>query len=46
MSAGKSRANTKAARPTTVAADLASLTPEKRKVIEEPRAFGAGANQW
>ena len=37
--ARKSRAKTKAARPTTVAAYLASLTPEKRTVIEEARAF-------
>jgi hypothetical protein len=35
----KSPAKTKAARPTTVAAYLASLTPEKRSVIEEARAF-------
>ena len=39
MAARKSRAKTKAARPTTVAAYLASLTPEKRAVIEEARAF-------
>jgi len=39
MPARKSRSNTKAARPTTVAAYLASLTPEKRAVIEEARAF-------
>ena len=39
MAASKSRAKTKAARPTTVAAYLASLTPEKRTVIEEARAF-------
>jgi len=39
MAARKSRAKTKAARPTTVAAYLASLTPEKRTVIEEARAF-------
>ncbi len=35
----KSRAKAKAARPTTVADYLASLTPEKRKQIEEARAF-------
>jgi len=35
----KPQAKTKAARPTTVAAYLASLTPEKRAVIEEARAF-------
>ena len=39
MAARKSRAKTKAARPTTVAAYLASLTPEKRTVIEEARDF-------
>ena len=39
MAARKSRAKTKAARPTTVAAYLASLTPEKRTVIEQARAF-------
>jgi hypothetical protein len=39
MAARKSRTKTKAARPTTVAAYLASLTPEKRTVIEEARAF-------
>src|SRR4051812_236026 len=39
MTARKSGAKTKAARPTTVAAYLASLTPEKRTVIEEARAF-------
>src|SRR5262245_38772167 len=39
MAAGKSRAKAKAARPTTVAAYLASLTPEQRAVIEEARAF-------
>ena len=39
MAARKSRAKTKAARPTTVAAYLSSLTPEKRAVIEEARAF-------
>jgi len=39
MAARKSRANSKAARPTTVAAYLASLTPEKRTVIEAARAF-------
>ena len=35
----KSRSKTKAARATTVAAYLASLTPERRAVIEEARAF-------
>jgi hypothetical protein len=39
MAARKSRSKAKAARPTTVAAYLASLTPEKRTVIEEARAF-------
>jgi hypothetical protein len=39
MAATKSRPKAKAARPTTVAAYLASLTPEKRTVIEEARAF-------
>src|SRR5687768_8110444 len=39
MAARKSRSKEKAARPTTVAAYLASLTPEKRTVIEEARAF-------
>jgi hypothetical protein len=39
MPARKSRSKAKAARPTTVAAYLASLTPEKRTVIEEARAF-------
>ena len=39
MAATKSRAKAKAARPTTVAAYLASLTPHKRAVIEEARAF-------
>src|SRR3954463_15078498 len=39
MAARKSGAKTKPARPTTVAAYLASLTPEKRMVIEEARAF-------
>ena len=39
MAARKSPSKAKAARPTTVAAYLASLTPEKRKVIEEARAF-------
>lgn len=34
-----SRAKGKAARPATVAAYLASLTPERRAVIEEARAF-------
>src|SRR6059058_1963777 len=39
MAARKSRSGAKAARPTTVAAYLDSLTPEKRTVIEEARAF-------
>src|SRR4051812_12042917 len=39
MAARKSGAKAKAARPTTVASYLASLTPEKRTVIEEARAF-------
>lgn len=39
MPAKKSRSKTKADRPTTVAGYLASLTPEKRSVIEEARAF-------
>jgi hypothetical protein len=39
MAARKSRATAKGARPTTVAAYLASLTPEKRAVIEKARAF-------
>jgi hypothetical protein len=39
MPASKSRAKPKPARPTTVAAYLASLTPEKRAVIDEARAF-------
>ena len=39
MAATKSRSKTTAARPTTVAAYLASLTAEKRAVIEETRAF-------
>src|SRR3954470_16847400 len=39
MAAKKSRSTAKADRPTTVAAYLASLTPEKRKVIAEARAF-------
>ena len=39
MAARKSRSKTNAARPTTVAAYLASLTPERRTVIEEARAF-------
>ena len=37
-----SRSRAKAARPTTVAAYLASLAPEKRTVIEEARAFVHG----
>jgi hypothetical protein len=39
MAARKSPSKSKAARPTTVAAYLASLTPEKRAVIEEARAL-------
>jgi hypothetical protein len=39
MAVGKSPSKTKAARPTTVAAYLASLPPEKRAVIEEAHAF-------
>src|SRR3982750_101920 len=39
MPAKKSRSKTTAGRPTTVAAYLASLTPEKRAVIEEARAL-------
>ena len=39
MAATQSRSKAKAARPTTVAAYLASLTPEKRRVIEEARGF-------
>ena len=39
MAATKSRAKTKSARPATVAAYLASLSPEKRAVIEEARTF-------
>jgi hypothetical protein len=39
MAARKSRSKATAARPTTVAAYLASLTPEKRAVIEEARAL-------
>jgi hypothetical protein len=39
MAARKSRSKAKAARPTTVAAYLASLAPEKRAVIEEVRAL-------
>ena len=39
MAAVKSRAKAKAARPTTVAAYLDSLAPDKRAVIEEARAF-------
>ena len=38
MAARKSRSKAKAARPTTVAAYLASLTPEKR-AVKEARAF-------
>ena len=39
MTAKKSRAKAKAARPSTVAAYLDSLTPEKRAVIEQARAL-------
>jgi hypothetical protein len=39
MAATKSHSKAKAARPTTVAAYLASLTPEKRAVIDEARGF-------
>ena len=39
MATRKPRPATKAPRPTTVAAYFASLTPEKRAVIEEARAF-------
>jgi hypothetical protein len=39
MAVRKSPSKAKAARPTTVAAYLASLTPEKRAVIEEARAL-------
>ncbi len=39
MAATKSRSKAKGARPTTVAAYLASLTPEKRAVIEKARAL-------
>ena len=39
MASTKSRSKVKAARPTTVASYLDSLTPEKRAVIEEARAF-------
>src|SRR5215210_4507101 len=39
MAVRKSPSKTKAVRPTTVAGYLASLTPEKRTVIEEARAF-------
>src|SRR3954466_2611853 len=39
MAARKSRSKAKAAGPTTVAAYLASLAPEKRTVIEAARAF-------
>lgn len=39
MAGRKSSSKAKAARPTTVAAYLASLTPERRAVIEEARAF-------
>jgi hypothetical protein len=39
MAAKQSRAKAKAARPTTVAAYLAALAPEKRAVIDEARAL-------
>jgi len=39
MTAKKSRAKAKAVRPTTVAAYLDALTPEKRAVIERARAL-------
>ncbi len=39
MATAKSRSKTKTARPATVVAYLASLSPEKRAVIEEARAF-------
>jgi len=39
MAVRKSPSKEKAVRPTTVGAYLASLTPEKRAVIEEARAF-------
>jgi hypothetical protein len=39
MAAKKVRSKAKAARPTTVAAYLASLTPDKRAVIEKARAL-------
>jgi hypothetical protein len=39
MAGKKSSSKAKAARPTTVAAYLASLTPEKRAVIEKARAL-------
>src|SRR4051812_18635187 len=39
MAAKKSRSTAKAPRPATVAAYLASLTPEKRAVIEKARAL-------
>jgi hypothetical protein len=39
MATRKTRSKAKLARPTTVAAYLASLTPEKRAVIEEARAL-------
>jgi hypothetical protein len=39
MAATKSRSKNKAARPATVTSYLDSLTPEKRAVIDEARAF-------
>src|SRR6516162_11199658 len=39
MAVKKASSKAKADRPTTVAAYLASLTPEQRAVIEEARAF-------
>jgi hypothetical protein len=44
MAARKTRAKTKAVRPTTVAAYLASLTPEKRTVIEEAELSSTGTS--
>jgi hypothetical protein len=39
MAVRKTRSKAKTARPATVAAYLASLDPDRRKVIEEARAF-------
>ena len=44
MAVRKSRSKATAARPTAVAAYLASLTPEKRAVIEEARALVPGTS--